>query len=508
MALNIKQMVASVKGVLGMKAAGFDSDPNFFGKLHTMPNPDPILRAMGMADRVYASILSDPHVMGDVRSIRGEFADMDYRIVTWAEEDTRAKAARDLCERWMQNHSPNPAADWEEIMWQMMSAIFKGYAPHELVWGYWEGNIVPVEVLDRPNRRFSFDYDANPLLISKGSPEGVPVEPYRFVVSRHMASTTNPYGQALLSSCFWPWTFKTGGWKYFVKYCERHGLPWPVARYGQGAGDKDLADLGEAIESMIDSGYALVPDGTGVELLVPTSSGSNLPQESLINLSNREMSKALTGQAMVSELQNTGSRAASETAERRQSMINNSDRSIAATSFSKIFRHITTFNFGPDVPSPELEFFKTKTAGKERADTYKVAADMGARPSRRAMLEELNIPVAADDADALLPVSTASTPPDTSTDFTGKNSGHEFTAPDEEEAIIAATMAADDAIEANVIEPIARMLAQAEKDGKSLADVRADLVALVGEMDITELRELTDKALVWSFTQGYNDDDR
>ncbi len=502
MTLDIKKLVSSVKSVIGLKAAGYDTDPNFFGKLHQLPNPDPILRAMGVADLVYASIMADAHVVGDVRSIRGEFHDMDYRVVTWDEDNSQAQAARELCESWMQNVMPNPANNWDEIMWQMMSAIFTGYRCHELVWNYWNGKLVPTEVLDRPNRRFAFDLDANPLLITKEHREGALVEDYRFVISRHMASVTNPYGQALLSSCFWPWVFKTGGWKYFVKYCERHGLPWPVARYGSGASDKDLRDLGEAIQAMVDSGYALVPEGTGLELLVPTSSGSNLPQENLINLANREMSKALTGQAMVAENQKTGARAASETAGKRQNLINSSDRSIASTSFSRIFRHITTLNFGPDVPSPELEFFKLKEAGKDRAETYQVAADMGAKPSRKAMLEELNIPQATEEEDALLP--SVKGPTQFSSGLTPLN----FNSSPEELISRAAADAADAAIEANVLEPIARMLAQAEKDGKSLADVREQLVELLGDIDNSDLVELTKKALVWSFAQGATDDDR
>jgi len=319
-----------------------------------------------------------------------------------------------------------------------------------------------------------------------------------------MATVANPYGKALLSSCFWPWTFKTGGWKYFVKYCERHGLPWPIARYSENATDKDINDLAQAIENMVNSGYAVVPDGSGVELLIAKSGAGILPQESLINLANREMSKALTGQAMVAEQQRTGARAASETASERQSGINDSDRDIAASAFSRIFRHITTFNFGPDVPSPELEFFKPSAAGKERAETYQMAANMGARPSRKAMLEELNMPGAIDVADTLLPVAQStdqvqfSKSPGTTVLIEQK---------EQEQMITTAAEAADAALEANVIEPIARMLAQGERDGKTLADMRSELVKLVGNIEGDELIELTNKALIWSFTKGYTDDD-
>ncbi|MCG5260413.1 DUF935 family protein [Cupriavidus gilardii] len=501
---NIKNLVRSVRTVLGKEAAGVDSDPNFFSRLHTLPNPDPILRAMGVADTVYASIMADAHVTGEVRSIRGEFRGMDYRIVTWAEKDAKAQKARLLCEQWMQRFAPNPTADWLEVMWQMLSAIFTGYAVHELVWDVWDGCYVPVKVIDRPNRRFAFNAAAELQLKTQAAPQGQAVEPYRFVVSRHMATMENPYGKALLSSCFWPWTFKTGGWRYFVKFCERHGLPWPVARYGAGATKEEQDELSAAMEAMLDSAYAVVPEGTGVELLIAKTSGSMLPQESLINAANREMSKCLTGQAMIAELQSVGARAATETAMKRQSDINDSDRDIASATFSRIFRWITTFNFGEDVPSPELEFFQVSAAGKERAETYQIAAQMGAKPSRTAMLEELNIPQAVDEQDALLPMAKTGSKP------------VEFAAPDSAVSLVAAAQAEDDridqasqaadaALEAAIIEPIARMLAQAERDGKSLAEVQDQLVGLVGHIDNAALIDLTRQALDWSFTQGYVD---
>lgn len=505
MGLDIKRMVRSVRGVLGRQAAAADTDPYFFGKLHMLPNPDPVLRAMGVADTVYASILADAHVIGEVRSIRGEFRGMDYRVVTWAEDDPKAMLARDLCERWMQRFRPNSTADWLEVMWQMLSAIFSGYRVHELVWDAWDGSLVPVNVIDRPNRRFGFDVDAQLMLKSRAEPMGVVVdEPYRFIVSRHMATMSNPYGSALLSGCFWPWTFKTGGWKYFVKFCERHGLPWPVARYGLGASEAEQDQLAQAIEAMIDSGYAVVPEGSSVELLVANTSGSMLPQESLINAANREMSKCLTGQAMIAELQNVGARAATETAMKRQSDINDSDRDIASASMSQIFRWITTFNFGEDVPSPELEFFQINAAGKDRAETYQIAANMGARPSRKAMLEELNIPQATDDDDALLPEST----PTTTAEFAAADDTVLIqSARAEDSRVRSAADAADAALEAAVIEPIARMLEQAERDRSSLADIQAELTQLVGNIDNTELVGLMRQALQWSFTQGYVDQD-
>lgn len=510
--MNIKSLWRGMRAAMGKRQATAETDPDFFALLPTLPNPDPILRKIGQADRVYASIMADPHVIGEVRSIRGEFRAMDYRVVTWDETNRRAQEARELCEWWIQRISPNPTADWLEIQWQMLSAIFYGHRVHELVWDTLDGAALPTQIIDVPGRRVGFSSDAEFMLRSKGHPQGELVDPYRFAVSRHMATMENPYGIALLSSCYWPWVFKNGGWQYFVKYCERHGLPWPVARYPDGTDDKDIDKLAVAIAAMIDDGFAVVPQGNEVELLVPTGSAGDLPQERLISLANREISKALTGQAMVGELQKVGARAASETAHERQKAIQDSDRDIAAATFGRIFRWITDFNLGMDVPAPELEFFKQEAAGKERAEVYRIAAQAGARPSKKAMLDELNIPAALDDEDALLPIPVAV--PGVLTKPPGQPATAEFAAPgdapplsdDQVAAENAAIDAADAALANEVIEPIARMLAQFEQEGKTLVEFQAALGDMLGTMDIDTLRDVTDKALALAFAQGYADE--
>lgn len=509
--IPLRGLVQSLKGWLGKPIATPDSDPNhFFGNLYALPNPDPILRQMGRAEQVYSSILVDPHVIGEVRSIRGSFRAHEYRVVAGDEDDSKSTAARDLCVQWLSNAPPNAVCDWLEVMWQMSACIFTGYRAHELVWGLVGGKYLPTEVIDRPNRRIEFDAQSNPLLISRGNFMGARVEPYQFVISRHMPTSDNPYGMALLSSCFWPWTFKTGGWRYFVKYCERHGLPWPIGRYPQGSSDAEIDKLEAALAGMIEAGYVVAQEGTGLELLTPTGGGSDLPQERLLMLCNREMSKAITSQAMIGEQLTVGSRAAADTAKDRQDEVHDSDRDIAASSMSQIFKWITLFNFGDGVAPPALEYFKQEVAGKERAETYAIATRLGAKPSRKAMLEELQIPAAEDDADALLPTlkpTAASAPGQVdpkSVDFAAL-AGFTFAKAagmTEDEAVQLATEAADQAIEDTMIAPVYRMLVEFEQAGKTLVEFRDALADLVGEMDDEALREVLDRALTYSMLKG------
>lgn len=525
-------LIKTLKGWLGKPIAGPETDPlRFFGTMYALPNPDPILREMGQAERVYQSIMSDPHVLGDMRSIRGNFRSHDYRVVSGDEGNSQAEAARQLCEDWLQRTRPNEMVDWLEVMWQMSSAFASGYRVHEMVLDAVDSHWLPTLVMDRPNRRVRFNTHGEPLLISIGNPLGAPVEPHQLVISRHMPTLDNPYGVATLSSCFWAWTFKTGGWRFFLKYCERHGLPWPIARYPAGTSNEDQDKLAEALQNMIESAYAVVPDGTGIELLVPTSSGSNLPQRDLIDLCNIEMSKALTGQSMVGELRGVGARAASETALKRQESIDDSVRDIAGQSMDFIFRWITLFNLGDGIAPPTLEFYRRGTGGKDRAETYEVAKRIGANPSKRAFLEEMGIPSANGPDDMLVstPPASPSQPPvggasaaasgpaiqartEPNDGKTGDSIVNLSSLPglqfaraagmSEDEAIQLASQAADQAIEAHMIAPIARMLARYESDGRTLAEFHADLQGMVGVMDDTALREVLDRALSFSMLHG------
>lgn len=519
--ITARGLIKTLKGWMGKPIADPSTDPlALFASLSmALPNPDPILRRLGRAEDAHFAILTDPHVIGEVRSIRGNFRAYNWRLNPGNDEDPKSVAARDLCEEWMNTTPPGGVnddglqLDWQEVMWQMASAMLTGYRVHEPVWNLVNGYVLPEQVIDRPNRRVRFDAYGRPLLISTGNMLGAPIEhPSQMVISRHMPDSTNPYGIALLSACYWAHNFKHGGWQYFLKYCERNGLPWPFATYPLGAGEKEIDQLEKALAEMIEAGYIAAPEGTTLQLLSATNSGSTLPQERLIELCNREISKALTSQAMVAELHGVGSRAANETAAARQSATNESDRDISVASMGQIFKWITRFNFGDDVAPPWLEFFKESKAGKDRAETYQVAADMGARPSKKAMLDELGIPAAEEDEDALLPTRNGqpaatgiqSDKPQrlTFSGIRGLTFAKAAGGMTEAEALQLATEAADQAIEDRMIAPVAELLAQFEAQGKTLAEFHAALEEMVGRIDDEGLRDVIDRALQFSILRG------
>jgi len=215
----------------------------------------------------------------------------------------------ELCNAVMARR-PAPGMHWSDVIWSMAQAVFRGFAVHEIVWERQDGYLMPAAVLDRPQRRFLFGADNDLRLKTRAAPlEGIPLEGKKWLMTRHMPSQQNPYGVAVFSSCFWPYTFKHSGFRFFVKFAEKYGLPWAIGKYPQGATQQDQDALADALRDMIEDAVAAIQEGSGVELL-SAGDGKAVVHENLINLCNREMSKALTSQTLATEIQDSGARAA------------------------------------------------------------------------------------------------------------------------------------------------------------------------------------------------------
>lgn len=383
--------------------AGRNTDPRFFAMLAMLPNPDPILRRAGKSEDVFDAIQSDAHVIGELRSIKTDLQRFKHRLVPGG--PSRAdKRAFELCQAIL-DRQPAAYTTWLDVIWNISQSVFRGMSIHEIVWEKSGDVIVPAELLDRPKRRFSFNGQGELRVLTREQPLfGIPAEQLYFLVDRHMPSYDNPYGVALFSSCYWPYVFKHGGFRWFVKFCERFGIPFPVGKYAVGSQKEVIDALEKALENLIEAGYAALEDGGSIEILETKVSGGKLAQHQLIETCNAEMSKALTSQTLATEQTGgNGSRAASQTHHDRAAGVNEGTRESNTKTLNELWSLITRINFGPGVNPPKSMFPGDSDATLDRANVYKVFIDSDGRPSRKAMAEELGITLAdpSDPADAM-----------------------------------------------------------------------------------------------------------
>lgn len=502
--MNTSDIKKASQGTLKSDIATRRNDPNFYAGLSFLPNPDVVLRKMGKSQEVYDAIVLDSHVIGDLRSVRSSLLGFEYRLTTKGESAVDIQAL-ELCQKIMSG-KPSHGMQWSDTIWNMAQGVFRGYQVHEVVWQRDGQFLVPGKVVDRPNRRFIFSPDNELRLLTQNNPsEGEELGDKKWLLTRHMHSYENPYGVAVFSSCFWPYIFKHNGLKYFMKFCEKYGIPWAIGKYPQGTPLAEQNELADQLADMVEDGVAAIPDTGAVELLETKHSGE-VVHERLVNMCNKELSKAITSQTLATEIQGQGSRAASETHREREQSVNASDRQIICDTFNQLFEWVTQLNFAGAV-APQFEFFEESEARKDWADVLDTAREFVDIPASFAH-DRLQIPL-PQDGEAVLPRANKAPAPVQAEFSQCPNCGghHQFAAADNAASIDqfseqAATEA--DALIADLAQPIKDLL----KKATTLEEFRDGLETIAPEMDEKRLGEMTALALLSGQLDGMHEIDR
>lgn len=455
--------------------------------LHELPDPDELLRKAGVDQDVYNEILMDAHIMGEVRQMRSAL--LGYRYEVQPGDDTpAAQKAAELCQQQL-TRQPHRTMRWPDLFWSIGKAPLTGRRVHAVSYSLEGGQYHLQEIFSIPTHKYSFNHKGELRLKTIESIQGEEAPEKRFLITRHMADSENPYGVPLLSACFWPWMFKNGGLKFFVKFCERFGLPFPIGKYPKGTQESDINTLLEALQQLLDDRVAAIADDESIALLESKTSGQ-LPQERLIELCNREMSKALTSQTAASELtSSSGSRAASQTHKQRTAQNDKTDRELVADTMNQWFMWMTEINVGENVPPPIFKYIDQKQV--DIAEVNHALASAKLIPlDKEEVYNRLGWTQPADDAETI---------------YLGQQEHAESITPEEDngKAEFSARKHAPewddtDAAISGLIEQIKDSVEQ----GESLDDVLNAISNLAPEMDIETLEMLATNELEQQFGEG------
>jgi phage gp29-like protein len=199
-------------------------------------------------------------------------------------------------------------------------------------------------------------------------------------LSRHHATYQNPYGERVLGRCFWPVVFKKGGFKFWAVFTEKYGMPWLVGKVPRATNETERAALLTRLVSMVQDAVAVINDDESVEINeAGDKRGSADIYEKLISASNREISKAILGQTLSTELDKGGSYAATEGHLEVREDIVEMDRSMVKTGFNLFFKWITDLNFAAGAIAPEFGFYEEEDIQKDLAERDKTLTDQGVR---------------------------------------------------------------------------------------------------------------------------------
>ncbi|HOW51770.1 MAG TPA: DUF935 family protein [bacterium] len=362
-----------------------DNVINFMISGTYLPNPDPILRKLGRAVDVYKDLRADSHIGSCILS--------------------RNAGVRKLIWDISPENAPGPVFDFIEdvfkrrvkvrkLITEMLEAAWYGFKPLEIVWEIVDGKLVPNRIAGKPSDWFVFDRDGKLRLITQTSgTDGIELPDKKFLIVQNESTYENPYGFANLSSCFWPATFKKGGLKFWAIFVEKYGMPHIIGKLPRGATQQEKDDMLVSLDRMVQDAIAVIPDDGAVDIKDPAGKGdSSALYKTFMDAMNSEISKALLGQTLSTEVGDKGSYAAAQTHMQVREDIVESDQIMVEEAFNQLIGWLVDYNFGEGVERPEFFMYAEKDVNKAVVERDKVLKEThGVRFKKQYFVKAYNI---------------------------------------------------------------------------------------------------------------------
>ena len=384
---RIQTVEETIEKMSGNHFATRERANDFVRLMRSLPDPDPILQKMGRGITALQELLTDSH-LESVWSIRCSAASGAEWFCA-AGGDGNGKKEQEAADLFAEELRQ---LDIPRVIEEMMDAIAFGYAPLEVIWRAQGGRWVIGDIVGKPPQWFEFDPENN-LVFRTGVIGTEPLPKNRFLIARHRPSYANPYGVKVFSKCYWPVTFKKNGFRWWTVFVEKYGGAFLYGKYPNNASDIYKNELLTSLERMAADAVAIAPEGAEItiESLANKGSVSNVHAE-YIEAANKEISKAVLGQTLTTDIGSTGSYAAAQAHNLVRQDLAAADRRRISACFNRLAAVWTYYNYGADVLPPVFEFVKDEDLQQERAERDAKLYALGWRPKKAYIEREYDIP--------------------------------------------------------------------------------------------------------------------
>ncbi len=355
-------------GTLFEEIATRERSPDFFSLAMSLPDPDPVLRKLGKDIRVYRELLSDSRVGPCVESRKAAVVSLEWAVSRGNAPAAHAKFVGKCLARLKVN----------EIVREILNAPLFGMQPLEVVWRRDGGATVPDRVTGKPVEWFTFAAEDNSLRLRTKNNliQGEPLPKKKFLLPRYNATYDNPYGERVLSRCFWPVTFKKGGLKFWLRFIEKFGGAWVIAKHDPQADKKAVDELADRLERAIQDAVLVIPEGNNAQIVEAAGkAGSSSLYRDLKATCDEDIAICILGQNLTTSVSG-GSRAAAEVHERVRHEIKDGDKKIVAEVMAELIDWICELNFGPG-ERPTFELYEEEEVDQKLATRDKTLSDTG-----------------------------------------------------------------------------------------------------------------------------------
>lgn len=431
----------------------------------------------------------DTHLFSVLQTRKLAVQGLDWEVMPYS-DDSQDKKIGDFVGDVLYN-----LEDFEDVLLDLLDSIGKGFSAAEIVWAIRNGQARIDSIQWKHPKKFTFDEQWRLRLLTDTDPvNGIRLPPGKFVVHQYKARSGHPSRAGVIRVCGWMYLFKNFDIKDWVAFAEVFGKPLRLGKFPANATKEDKEALMQALISLGTDAAGMVSEGTIIDFIeTKGTTGTNI-YSALAEFCNKEISKAVLGQTLTSDVGNTGSYAAGKVHnEVRQDLTKADCKALAKTIRRDIIKPLVAFNFG-DVPRlPWIKFHYEEPEDQEKeAQTYNTLVNMGLPIATEHMYEKFGIPKPAKGQEILIPATKAVTEPVANKRFMAFRQGMPFTA--EQQAIDdLADKSLTQGLPAlkNMIDPLLEII----QGAASLEEIREKLQAVYVDLDAFEFETVLARAM-------------
>lgn len=336
-----------------------------------IPNPDIILKKIGKGIEFLRTLSYDEQVATCMESRSAGVTSLEHKL-TYSDSNQKYS---DFYSRLLKK------IDIDTLIKDILNAPAYGFQPIEIIWDYKDGFIIPVKICAKPQEWFFFNPEHRLCYKQKGMPDGFVItdDMKKFLCPVKDADYLNPYGRGYLSRCFWNVAFKKGSMEFWVKFSEKFGMPYVIAKYEEGTPDNEIDDLLMAADKMVQDAAAVIPNSGSIQFL--EAGGKTASAEiykGLIDVCDSSIAKNILGQTLTTDNGNTGSYALGQVHFQVRQDIINSDKKLVESQFNKLLKWVHELNFGDD-DAPEFELYAEEEVSKTLAERDQILSSSGVK---------------------------------------------------------------------------------------------------------------------------------
>jgi phage gp29-like protein len=333
-------------------------------QIKQLPNPDWVLSRTNKNYKAFRDLKADPHVWSSIQQRKSGVLGLETTLEI--EDKIFEKQVEQMLAR----------LNIDQLIRDILEAPLFGFQPIEIIWQLINGRLEPVELITQKQEYFVFNSDGDLQYYSTGSSDPVKVPPNKILLPRYEANKINPYGQSLLSKCYWVVQFKSGTTRNWMSFADKYGSPILLGQYTRGATKEEITSLAEELANMTDDQVIVAPTDISLDMHEAKMTTSKELFNGLINYCNTEISKAILSQTLTTEL-NIGSFAAANIHYKIKREVVEGDIRIVEDTINQLIEYYINLNFRPTDKPPKFKIVFTNQDNKDRIELFDKLTKMG-----------------------------------------------------------------------------------------------------------------------------------